>query len=335
MTLRTFNIRQDMDAMIPLIQAAFYYPENDGWNLSPEEITGIVDNFSMIRTLYPVFQIGGIFNPALKAVMRGYIWEEAGQAVGLVNLSPLGLGDQTWVIGNVAVLPEHRRKGIAQQLVQAAIDLARQYQVKNVVLEVIADNLPAVKLYESKGFEIYSTIVQLHRDAALEAPPLPVSPPGYRIEKYQVRDWEARYTLMKNITPPEVQQFEPIHKKKFYKSPLMRLFRFLVMALGPAKSTSYLVRDQKTNAVAARFACYQRRKAGGINEIEIDLDPTHAVLAPYLVNFSVYDTLNVSPGRDIELRIARWQADVFQSALDAGFINRAAWYMMGMHPVHP
>ncbi|HEX2622211.1 MAG TPA: GNAT family N-acetyltransferase [Phototrophicaceae bacterium] len=331
MTLRAFNIKDDMDVMIPLIKAAFHYPENDDWNLNPEELTSIVDSFSLVRRLNPIFQIGGLFNPSLKAIMRGYIWEEDGQAIGLVNLSPLGLSNQTWVIGNVAVLPEHRRKGIAGQLIQAAVALARQNQIKHVILEVIADNLPAVKLYENKGFEIYSKGGQLNRDAALEVTPLPDLPEGYQIEPYHVRDWEARYTLMKKITPPEAQEYEPIHKKKFYKSPPMRLLRSFIMTVAPAKNTSYLVRHQATNAVVARFACYQRRKAGGINEIEIDLDPEHAILAPYLVNRCVYDTLNFSPGRDIELRIAGWQTDVFQSALDAGFVNRAEWYMMGMH----
>lgn len=335
MTLRAFEIKQDVDVMIPLIKAAFHYPENDDWNLSPEEITSIADSFSLMHRLYPVFQIGGLFNPSLKAVMRGYIWEEDGQAVGLVNLSPMGLNNPTWVIGNVAVLPEHRRKGIAGQLIQAAIDLARQNQIRNVALEVIADNLPAVKLYENKGFEIYSKGVQLHRDAALEAPPRPTLPEGYLIEKYYIRDWESRYTLMKNITPPAVQQYEPITKQKFHRSPPMRLLRSFIMSVSPIKSTSYLVYHQATHSVIARFTCIQRKKAGGINEIEIDLDPKHALLAPYLVNFCVHDTLSFSPGRDIELRIASWQTDVLQAALAAGFVNRTEWYMMGMHLAQP
>lgn len=331
MTLRAFNIQEDVDVMIPLIKAAFRYPENDAWSFSPEEMTSITDDFSLIRKIYPLFQIAGFFNPIFKSIMRGYIWEEEGQAVGLVNLSPMGLDDQTWIIGNVAVLPEYRRKGIGRQLIQATVDLASQYRVRNVVLEVISDNLPAVKLYENKGFETYNTIVQLNRKATLENLAVPALPEGYRVEKYDVRDWESRYALMKAITPEKMQQYEPINKKKFYKSPPMRLLRSVIMALAPAKSTSYLVRHEETHAVAARFGCYQRRKAGGVNEIHIDLDPKHAVLAPYLVNVCVHDTLEFSPGRDIELRTARWQPDVLQAALDAGFVNRAEFNMMGMH----
>lgn len=327
MSLRAFDIREDMDVMIPLIQAAFHYPENEDWNLNPEEIISFVDGFRLIRALYPLFQIAGVFNPTLKAMIQGYIWEESEQAVGLVNLSPMGLDSQTWAIGNVAVLPEHRRKGIARQLIQAALDLARQHKIKNVVLEVIADNVPAVKLYENIGFEVYSSVVQLNRDAALDAPPLSDWLSDYQIEPYHIRDWESRYTLMRNITPPSVQHYEPINEKKFRKPLPMQLFRSLIMAVAPVKNTAYLVRHQTSGAVVAYVACYQRRKAGGINEVEVYLDPKHAALAPYLVNSCVHKTY----GRDIELRVPKWQENVLQAALSTGFVYRAEWYTMGIH----
>lgn len=334
MTLRAFNLQKDVDVMIPLIKSAFHYPENDQWSLSADEITNFADAFSLLSKMHLVFQIGGLFNPILKDVMCGYIWEEGQQAVGLVNLSPVGMDSQTWTIGNVAVLPEYRRKGIARQLIEAAVNLARQHQVKNLVLEVIAGNLPAVTLYENLGFEIYTQGGQLHRDAAQPAPPLPTLPAGYHIEPYHVRDWEDRYTLMKNITPALVQQYEPVYRKKFYKSPFMRLLRSIIIVLAPIKNTAYLVRHPATNSVVARFAYQLRRKEGGVNEIEIDLDPKHAVLAPYLVNRCIHDALSLSPGRDIELNNAKWQTDVLQSALDAGFTYRTEWNMMGMHLAH-
>ncbi len=335
MALRSFNIRKDVDVMIPLIQSAFYYPEHDEWSLRPDEIMGIADSFSLLSKLYPIFQIGGLFNSTLKGVMRGYIWEEEGRAVGLVNVSPMGLDSKTWIIGNVAVLPEYRRKGIARELIQAAVALAGQYQVNNLVLEVIAKNMPAVTLYEKKGFAIYNTIEHLNRPAALEAPALPALPEGYQIEKYHVGDWEARYTLMKNITPPAVQEYEPIDRKKFYKPPIIRLLRSIIIVLAPMKSTAYLVRHAASNAIVGRFAHSLRTKAGGVNEIEIDLDPKHAGLASYLVKRCVHDAVQFSPGRDIDLHVVQWQTDLLQCALDAGFVRRSEVYMMGMHLVEP
>lgn len=53
---------------------------------------------------------------------------------------------------NVAVAPEYRRQGIAEQLI---IDLIRQLNDRNsksLALEVRQSNLPAIALYEKLGF---------------------------------------------------------------------------------------------------------------------------------------------------------------------------------------
>ena len=53
---------------------------------------------------------------------------------------------------NVAVAPEYRRQGIAEQLI---IDLIRQLNNRNsksLALEVRQSNLPAISLYEKLGF---------------------------------------------------------------------------------------------------------------------------------------------------------------------------------------
>ena len=53
---------------------------------------------------------------------------------------------------NVAVAPEYRRQGIAEQLI---IDLIRQLNDRNsksLALEVRQSNLPAISLYEKLGF---------------------------------------------------------------------------------------------------------------------------------------------------------------------------------------
>ena len=53
---------------------------------------------------------------------------------------------------NVAVHPEHRRKGIAEALVTALIQTLRRNDVMSLTLEVRISNEPAKKLYEKLGF---------------------------------------------------------------------------------------------------------------------------------------------------------------------------------------
>jgi GNAT superfamily N-acetyltransferase len=65
---------------------------------------------------------------------------------GLANLAVRG--DRGW-IGGIAVVPEQRRGGVGRALMEAVLELAPP----TVLLEVIEANEPAIKLYESLGFE--------------------------------------------------------------------------------------------------------------------------------------------------------------------------------------
>ena len=55
-------------------------------------------------------------------------------------------------ITNVAVLPAHRRKGLADSLITALEALCRERGVLRLHLEVRASNVPAIALYEKHGF---------------------------------------------------------------------------------------------------------------------------------------------------------------------------------------
>lgn len=52
-------------------------------------------------------------------------------------------------VTNVAVLPEYRRQGIAKMLIEKQM----QNKMSFITLEVRESNLPAIKLYESCGYE--------------------------------------------------------------------------------------------------------------------------------------------------------------------------------------
>ena len=56
-------------------------------------------------------------------------------------------------ICNIAVLPEHRRKGIATELLQTVADFAREKGCERAELEVNVANLAAVELYRKCGYK--------------------------------------------------------------------------------------------------------------------------------------------------------------------------------------
>ena len=54
---------------------------------------------------------------------------------------------------NVAVHPDHRRKGIAEALVDALVEALKEKGSHCLTLEVRASNAPAIGLYEKLGFQ--------------------------------------------------------------------------------------------------------------------------------------------------------------------------------------
>ena len=55
-------------------------------------------------------------------------------------------------VQNIAVHPEHRRRGLGRHLLGRILDEARAKGCRSVVLEVRASNTPARRLYTSLGF---------------------------------------------------------------------------------------------------------------------------------------------------------------------------------------
>src|SRR5947209_3749112 len=74
---------------------------------------------------------------------------EDGTPVGLANLGRRG--ERTWV-GGVGVVPARRGAGIGEQLMRGLCDRARGAGAREMVLEVIVENAPAIALYQKLGF---------------------------------------------------------------------------------------------------------------------------------------------------------------------------------------
>ncbi len=98
--------------------------------------------------------------------------EENGMVVGYimcrieVGLSNFGLGGiiKKGHIVSVAVMPEHRRKGIGEALVMKATEGLRSYGAKQLYLEVRKTNEEAIRLYKKLGLDVTRTIRGYYAD---------------------------------------------------------------------------------------------------------------------------------------------------------------------------
>lgn len=83
--------------------------------------------------------------------------------VGLSNLGFSGIVKKGHVV-SVAVLPEHRRKGVGNSLITQAAEAMKRYSAKQCYLEVRGTNQEAIILYKKLGFEITRTIHGYYAD---------------------------------------------------------------------------------------------------------------------------------------------------------------------------
>jgi ribosomal-protein-alanine N-acetyltransferase len=74
---------------------------------------------------------------------------EADTVVGYIG-SQTVMGETDMM--NVAVHPDHRRKGIAESLIRALVQKLKECESHCLTLEVRASNAPAIALYEKLGF---------------------------------------------------------------------------------------------------------------------------------------------------------------------------------------
>ncbi|MBR3293065.1 MAG: ribosomal protein S18-alanine N-acetyltransferase [Oscillospiraceae bacterium] len=77
--------------------------------------------------------------------------EDVGEILGYVSM--MFVLDEAY-IGNVAVAPEHRRRGVASALLESLLQRVKAMGLAFVTLEVRATNMPAIALYEQFGFSV-------------------------------------------------------------------------------------------------------------------------------------------------------------------------------------
>ncbi|AXT84041.1 ribosomal-protein-alanine N-acetyltransferase [Aeromicrobium sp. A1-2] len=80
-----------------------------------------------------------------------------GDAYGAISLA-----GEIADLDRIAVLPGSRSRGLATELLNGLVDSARDLGAGRMLLEVAADNVVAIALYEAAGFDTISTRAQYY-----------------------------------------------------------------------------------------------------------------------------------------------------------------------------
>jgi len=200
--LRPFDVRRDLRAVADLVELCF-------------ADTLDADGRDYLRRMRSAARSAGLLRLASTATewasvpLAGYVWRQDGQLVGNVSVIPYFVHrHRYYLIANVAVHPDYRRRGIARRLTLRAIEHARRRKSSSVWLHVRQENKAALTLYQSLNFierarrTSWSGQPELTQVEFSEERPF-VSP--------RRRDWEQQRAWLQRAYPPELSWHVPFN----------------------------------------------------------------------------------------------------------------------------
>lgn len=206
----------DLGQVADLIEEAF------GHELEPGS-KEVLQELRFMSYLGPLLWLLERISPEFRNTFSGFVWVENGQIVANVTVNRGKLASRRWLVSNVAVQGVYRRQGIARQLVETALDWARQQGGEWAVLQVRAENEPARRLYQGLGFEELTATMELRLEKVRPVPI--VSTEGFTLHPCSYGEWLQEYRLVKAATSAGAQWIKSIRETDFRLDSGQRLLR--------------------------------------------------------------------------------------------------------------
>lgn len=150
----------------------------------------------------------------------GFVWEEDGQIVGNATLLKSELPGR-YLVANVAVHPDFRRRGIAKSLMEEIISYVAHLDGRRIMLQVDSDNESAVLLYLSLNFDNLGTMNQMESSPERLRSLAPSHVKQISIDELSRKEWQAAYELdRRSVNPDLTWPIPPAHDQ--YKFDLRR-----------------------------------------------------------------------------------------------------------------
>lgn len=244
--------------------------------------------------------------------LRGFVYEDHGRIVGNVTLTLDESRERRWMISNVAVAEKYRRRGIARQMMLAAIDDARARNALWIILNVRPWNDGAVRLYEGLGFETIDTesLFVRTRQSAFASKTLPLR---------RLRDNELRTAFelaragmserLRMFRPPVLSEFGVRFEDRFAER-VLDLF-----ILQSTERYGYFENDVLTATVSIHA-----QRLGSPHRLDIRVLPAaRGQLELGLVTAGLQRLYEFAP-RDVEVRVLASHQELVNALADANFI---------------
>lgn len=217
--IRKVNVRRDLLAIADLIEVCFANTLDDDGREYLRQMRWAARDLNYLSWIQGAAE-------RIAMPLYGFVWEENNRIVGNLSLIPLNRkGRLVYLIANVAVLPEYRRRGIGQQLTQTAIEHLRERGIEDAWLQVRDDNPGAHHLYLSLGF------TERARRTTWQSSSFPpinrTLPTDIEIRRRRSQDWETQVAWLREAYPADVAWNMPLNIPRLSPDLVGQLLRWL------------------------------------------------------------------------------------------------------------
>lgn len=213
--LRPVNVRTDLTQVADLIELCFGDQMDPDGHEYVRQLRRAAANPSFLRWMPGARE-------QVSFPLHGYVWIEEERIIGNLSLIPFfNQGRWLYLIANVAVHPDFRRRGIGRKLTQKALWHIHEHGAASAWLQVREDNPAAVDLYRNLGM-----VERARRTTWVSINASPVersSPAGIEIRPRQGRDWRCQREWLHKLYPPEITWNLPIDIPAFNPSIVNRI----------------------------------------------------------------------------------------------------------------
>jgi ribosomal protein S18 acetylase RimI-like enzyme len=259
--VRPLDPRRDLNQVADLIEDAF------AGELEAGGLAALRD-LRMFSHMGPLVGLMARSDPAVEDILGGFVWVRDGQVLGNVTLQRADPYGARWQIANVAVAKPYRGQGIGRALMLAALERITERKGAWAVLQVRADNLAALKLYETLGFEVITREVAMHLERIQTvATPTPL-PAG--MHAYHHSQWQARYQLEAAAHSGLDQWWRPIRSQQYWQSAESRLGERLWELIGRNRIRRWVLPGEHS---LAGWVSIDAQRWQGTHRVEITIHP--------------------------------------------------------------
>ena len=199
--LRPLNILRDLPSVADLVETCFASTLDDDGRRFLQQMRRSGRDNAFMRWAAQVVD-------TVSMPLSGFVWEEAGSLIGNVSLIPYhGNHQKYYLIANVAVHPNHRRRGIGRFLTQAALEHACSKNPAEIWLQVRDDNPGAIKLYQCLGFQTLASRSswRVNLDRLSSLPDL-----QRQVTRRKNNDWSIQHQYLRRAYPENLDWYSPL-----------------------------------------------------------------------------------------------------------------------------